>query len=208
MKNKTIFTLTLISMVMAGSVSVSVQASGSHAHDHQMSGHQMVEKSMHQHDNEGSAVGKPASEADATKTINVVAKDTMRYVFSPDPDIKAGDIVTFIISNEGQIPHEFSIGDKSEQNAHREMMQKMPEMVHEDGNTITVKPGETKKLTWNFSGTVKGSSEVIFACNVPGHFEAGMFYKMTISQQGAMTQQGNVKQEKTKHHDMGSHHHK
>ncbi|MBV1919433.1 MAG: hypothetical protein KUG73_02025, partial [Pseudomonadales bacterium] len=169
------------SIVMLEMLPVSVQAGGSHEHDHKMSGHEMSKKEMHQHDGEGSAVGKPATEADATKTIQVVTKDFMRYAFSPEPDIKAGDVVTFIITNEGQIPHEFSIGDKREQDAHRKMMQKMPDMVHEDGNTITVKPGETKKLTWNFSGTVKGSSEVVFACNVPGHFEAGMFHKMIIS---------------------------
>ncbi len=196
MKNKIIITLTLISMVVAGSVSVSVQASGSHTHDNEGGV-----------GDEESAVGKPAAEADSTKTIQVVTKDSMRYEFSPVPDIKAGDIVTFIVTNEGQIPHEFSIGDKREQDAHRKMMQKMPNMVHEDGNTTTVKPGETKKLTWNFSGTVKGLSEVVFACNVPGHFEAGMFHKMTIGQQSVMTQQENVKQGKTKHHDMGSHHH-
>ena len=142
------------------------------------------------------------TEADDTKTIQVVTKDSLQYAFSPEPDIKAWDIVTFIITNEGQIPHEFSIGDKREQDAHRKMMQRMPGMVHEDGNTMTVKPGETKKLTWNFSGTVKGSNEVVFACNVPGHFEAGMFHKMTISQRGVI-----AKPENTKHHDMGSHHH-
>jgi len=203
MKSKTVVTLTLVSMVMAGMLPVSVQAGGTHAQDHQMSGHKMVEKEMHQHDDEGSVVGKPAAEADATKTINVVTKDSMRYAFSPEPDIKAGDIVTFIITNEGQIPHEFSIGDNDEQEAHRTMMQKMPSMVHEDGNTITVKPGETKTLTWNFSGIVKGSNEVIFACNVPGHFEAGMFHKMTISQQDVTAQPENAK-----HRDMGSHQHK
>ncbi len=202
MKNKTISTLTFISMAVVGMMPIFVQASGTHTNDHKMSGHKVVENEMHQHDDEGSAVGKPASEAGATKIIQVVTKDSMRYAFSPEPDIKVGDIVTFIITNEGQIPHEFSIGDNDEQKAHRAMMQKMPSMIHEDGNTITVKPGETKKLTWNFSGIVKGSNEVIFACNVPGHFEAGMFHKMTVNQQGVM-----IQPESARHDDQGSHHH-
>ncbi len=189
MKNKTIFTLTFISMTMVGMTPLSVQASGSHDNEHQHDGHE-------------SAVGKPATVSQATKKIQVVTKDSMRYVFSPEPDIKTGDIVTFIITNEGQIPHEFSIGDKSEQASHRKMMQDMPAMVHEDGNTITVKPGETKRLTWNFSGFTQGSNEVIFACNVPGHFEAGMFHKMTVNQQGVMTPPENAK-----HDDQGTHHH-
>lgn len=187
MKNKTVFALTFVSMIMAGTLPVSVQASGSH---------------VHKHNGEGSAVGKPGIEADATKTIQVVTKDSMRYAFSPEPDIKQGDIVTFIVTNEGQIPHEFAIGDKREQEAHRKMMQKMPDMKHEDGNTITVKPGETKNLTWNFGGDGKGVSDVVFACNVPGHFEAGMFHKMTIRQQSAEVHPKNVT-----HHDMSSHHH-
>ena len=49
-------------------------------------------------------------------------------------------------------------------------------MVHHDGNTVTVKPGETKELTWKF----KGNSDVVFACNIPGHFEAGMFHKESV----------------------------
>lgn len=55
-------------------------------------------------------------------------------------------------------------------------MRQMPDMVHQDGNTVTVKPGETKVLTWEFNGEI----DVIFACNVPGHFEAGMFKAVDI----------------------------
>lgn len=187
MKDKAIFTLTFISMTVVGMMSA--QASGSYANSHK-------------HDAQESAVGKPATESEATKKIQVVTKDSMRYVFSPEPDIKTGDIVTFTIINEGLIPHEFSIGDKSEQDSHRKMMQDMPAMVHEDGNSITVKPGETKRLTWDFSGFTQGSSEVIFACNVPGHFEAGMFHKMTVNQQGVLTPSENAK-----HDDQDIHHH-
>ncbi len=205
MKNKIIFAIVFVSMVVVEMLPVSVQAGGSH--DHEISGHEMVQKENHQHAGEGSAVGKAGVEADATQTIQVVTKDSMRYVFSPEPDIKSGDIVTFIITNEGQVSHEFSIGDKSEQDTHRKMMQNMPDMVHEDGNTITVKPGETKKLTWNFSGIPKGSHDVIVACNIPGHFEAGMFHKMTISQQGVMTRTEKSKPDNEKHHDMDPHDH-
>lgn len=128
----------------------------------------------HKHDSEGSTVGQPAAESAAIKTIAVTTLDSMRYTFSPQLELKAGDIVKFVITNKGKIPHEFSIGDEKEQQAHRKMMRQMPDMVHQDGNTVTVKPGETKVLTWEF----RAATEVIFACNVPGHFEAGMFYKM------------------------------
>lgn len=131
----------------------------------------------HQHDDEGSSVGEPASAAEATKTIRVITMDTMRYEFSPKPNLKAGDIVKFIVNNQGNTPHEFSIGDENEQKAHGKMMRKMPNMVHEDGNTVTVKPGETRELTWKF----KGDNKVVFACNIPGHYEAGMFKEIVLT---------------------------
>ena len=177
-------------IVVAGLLSTTVHAGGDHKHGHEMESKTMNQKtmgnhSMHnmggsshgdEHDSEGSAVGKPASVDQATRTIEVVMRDTMRYEFTPKPNIKAGDIVKFVVSNKGNIPHEFSIGDEKEQVLHRKMMKNMPGMTHNDGNTVSVFPGKTKELTWNFSG----NKEVIFACNVPGHFEAGMFKKTTL----------------------------
>lgn len=132
----------------------------------------------HKHESEGSPVGAPAEAAKATKTIQVSTNDNMRYQFSEDFDLKAGDIVKFVVTNQGEISHEFSVGDKNEQKSHQMMMRKMPNMVHQDGNTVTVKPGETKELTWQF----KGGAQVVFACNIPGHFEAGMFAKASVSE--------------------------
>ena len=186
---------TFISILLTGFFSATAFAGGSPAHDHGEkmvvkqhepmtsgsghAGHNMAEMNHgmeHQHNSEISAVGQPAAESAATKTIAVTTLDSMRYTFSPQPDLKSGDIVKFVITNEGKIPHEFSIGDEKEQQAHREMMRKMPNMVHQDGRTVSVKPGETKLLTWKF---IK-DTEVVFACNVPGHFEAGMFQTMKI----------------------------
>jgi len=131
----------------------------------------------HEHDGGGSPVGMPANASDATKVIKVTTLDSMRYKFSDDLNLQAGDIVTFIITNKGRIPHEFSIGDAEEQQAHQAMMRSMPNMMHEDGNTVTIKPGKTKSLTWKFAS----NDQVIFACNIPGHFEAGMFLKTKVA---------------------------
>ena len=49
-------------------------------------------------------------------------------------------------------------------------MRKMPDMKHKDPNTVSLAPGESAMLSWRF----KGSDTVVFACNIPGHFEAGM----------------------------------
>lgn len=178
------------SIIVVGLLSTTVFAGSGHKHGRSMESATMNQEtmddhSMHnmggsphseKHDSEGSAVGKPASVVQATRTITVVMRDTMRYEFTPKPNIKAGEVVRFVVLNKGNIPHEFSIGDEKEQVSHRKMMQKMPGMTHSDGNTVSVFPGKSKELTWRFSG----DSEVVFACNVPGHFEAGMFKKTTL----------------------------
>jgi len=130
----------------------------------------------HKHEETVNRVGVPAKASQASKTIQVSMDDSMRFNFASVPNLKDGDIIRFVVTNDGKIDHEFSIGDEQEQSKHREMMRKMPNMVHEDGNTITVKPGETKEITWKFTG----NSEVVFACNIPGHFEAGMVARSKI----------------------------
>ena len=69
-----------------------------------------------------------------------------------------------------------SIGSADEQDAHREMMRNMPNMVHDDPNAVTVDPGQTRELIWRF----QGDQPVVFACNIPGHSEAGMVAKAML----------------------------
>ena len=83
----------------------------------------------------------------------------------------------FPVTNRGQVRHEFSIGSADEQDAHRVMMRKMPNMVHNDPNTVTVDPGQTRELTWRFGG----DQPVVLACNIPGHAEAGMVATAMLS---------------------------
>jgi hypothetical protein len=42
---------------------------------------------------------------------------------------------------------------------------------------VTVNPGQIKELTWKFTG----GADVLFACNIPGHFPAGMFKKTKVA---------------------------
>jgi len=164
-------------------------AGGNHEHKHKTDvkkdHHAKKEQGHgdHQHDGGGSSVGAPADAAMVTRTIKVTTKDTMRYDFSSELNIQAGEVIKFVVTNVGNIAHEFSVGNAEEQKAHLVMMAKMPNMVHEDGNTVTVKPGETKELIWKFTG----GGQVVFACNIPGHFQAGMFKKTTV--EGSSDQQ-------------------
>lgn len=156
----------IATLILATTFSTQAFAMEDHsAHDHSTHSHSMA-----------STVGKPSDASHANKTINVDLLDSMRFEFHNTMNIKEGDIVRFVVTNKGAIDHEFSIGSEKEQKAHLEMMKQMPNMVHSDGSTITVKPNETKELTWKFTKR----DTVMFACNIPEHFEAGMHHKVVI----------------------------
>ena len=146
-------------------------AAGSHDDGHGHSdGHSDEAKS-------GSPIGQSADYAANNRQIEVVLSDNMRITFSPALEsLKDGEAVTFIVVNDGKIPHEFSIGTAEEQKAHNEMMKLMPDMKHNDPTTVSVAPGGEAELNWRF----KGAQTVVFACNIPGHFEAGMHHKTKI----------------------------
>ncbi len=130
----------------------------------------------HSHDKAKFSVGEPGQGA-PDRSISVSMQDTMRFVLEPAlGSLKHGETIEFNVRNDGQIQHEFSIGNAEDQVKHADMMQKMPDMKHEDPNTVSLAPGESAQLTWKFMG----NDTVVFACNIPGHFEAGMKLIQTI----------------------------
>lgn len=46
-----------------------------------------------------------------------------------------------------------------------------PAMQHDHENSILFDPGQTKELIWQLPSKVE---HLEFACNVPGHYQAGM----------------------------------
>jgi uncharacterized cupredoxin-like copper-binding protein len=129
---------------------------------------------MHQTQGEGSA-GHPGRAADADRSISIDANDTG---FSLDRiDVRAGETVRFVVTNTGKIDHEFSIATHAEHLEHRAMMAAMPNMKHHDADVITMKPGQTKDLIWKFGN----ASQLEFACDIPGHAEAGMTGTVAVS---------------------------
>jgi uncharacterized cupredoxin-like copper-binding protein len=165
----------LASAAIAGSGHENVDGD---AHGQSSHHDQSAKEEAHQHESTIGPVGAPAQPNATSQTIKVSLTDEMKIKFDQDlTTIKSGTIIQFMVTNEGKIPHEFSIGNQKEQKAHGEMMRKMPGMTHADGTTLTVEPGMTKVLTWNF----KGDDVVVFACNIPGHYEAGMFQKAVLS---------------------------
>jgi uncharacterized cupredoxin-like copper-binding protein len=69
------------------------------------------------------------------------------------------------------------LGTIKELKEHAELMRKFPEMEHADPNQVSVEPGMSGELIWQFSKA--GTFD--FACLVPGHFEAGMVGKVRVS---------------------------
>ncbi|MUK63757.1 copper-binding protein [Aliivibrio fischeri] len=123
------------------------------------------------------AVGMPATGMKPDKVVHVILSDDMKITFKKEVDIQPNDIVQFVIMNTGKIDHDFAIGNEAEQLEHREMMKKMTSgHAHDSGSTVTVKPGKAKQIIWHFHG----DKNVEFACNIPGHAEAGMVKKITL----------------------------
>ncbi|MCU1716194.1 cupredoxin family protein [Pseudomonas sp. 5P_3.1_Bac2] len=108
-------------------------------------------------------------QATVDRSIAVTLNDNMR--FSPEQiQVKQGETIRFVLSNQGQLVHEFVLGSAQELAEHAAMMASMPGMQHTDAAMQSVEPGSTAELVWTFNRAGK----VDFACLLAGHFQAGM----------------------------------
>jgi len=128
------------------------------------------------HAHHANAIGKPGDPKKVSLTFAVAMSDNMRFTPSRI-NVKRGDTVKFIVRNDGQTKHEMVIGSMKELKEHADMMRKMPGMEHAEENMVSVDPGKTGELVWQF--TRAGTFD--FACLVPGHFEAGMKGKIVVA---------------------------
>ncbi len=126
------------------------------------------------HDDE--AIGKPGAAAKVTRTVLVDMTDNMRFS-AAKIDAKQGETIRFIVKNSGKVKHEMVLGTAKELKEHYEVMKKNPEMEHADANMVTVAPGKTGEIIWQFTKAGK----VDFACLQPGHYDAGMKGLVNVS---------------------------
>ena len=124
----------------------------------------------------GAELGKPGDAKKVSRTIEVGMGDDMRFT-PASINVKRGETIRFLVKNNGALTHEMVLGTMKELKEHAEMMRKNPEMEHADPNAVTVEPGNTGTLIWQFTKAGKFD----FACLVPGHFEAGMVGKVIVS---------------------------
>jgi uncharacterized cupredoxin-like copper-binding protein len=123
------------------------------------------------------AFGRTGDPSKAARTIRIDMSDTMR--FAPDAiQVRRGETVSFEIANAGRVLHEMVIGTEAELKAHAEMMKKFPGMEHEEPYMAHVDPGKSGRIVWQFTKP----GEYRFACLIPGHFEAGMVGRITVTE--------------------------
>ena len=127
------------------------------------------------HGHGGDGIGKAGNAKKISRTVEIVADDNMRY--APDRiNVKEGETIRFVVKNTGQLKHEMVLGTRKELVEHAALMQKFPEMEHADANMLSLLPGKTGEIVWQFTN----SGTVDFACLQPGHMEAGMVGKVAV----------------------------
>ena len=156
-------------------------AGGSHSGGHGHTEGQTHGESLgHGHDNNSGnghdammAVGVPGLASEINRTIVVIMRETDDgdMIFEPKSiKISKGETIRFVIKNEGELEHEFVLDDHRGVMEHKVLMEKFPEMEHEDPNSVRLDSGERSEMLWHFTNA--GSFE--FACLIPGHYAAGM----------------------------------
>jgi plastocyanin len=83
--------------------------------------------------------------------------------------VEEGDMITFVVTNDGVAPHEFEVTGAEDREGHE----------HEAGHgeasesKLVLGPGETGEITVMFDGS---QDEIV--CLIPGHYEAGMLLQI------------------------------
>ena len=141
-------------------------------------------------------IGEKGKFNEISRTITVKMYDNY---FEPNQiDIKKDETIKFIVLNVGELVHEFNIAtkemhvkhqpemmimvenqillpDKINKEKMRQMAKKNPAMGHHHSNSVLLSPGEKGELVWKFNNKAKLEA----ACNVPGHYDAGMIVKIS-----------------------------
>ena len=140
-------------------------------------------------------IGVKGKLSEVNRTIEIKMYDNY---FEPNVlNIKKGETIKFIVYNYGEFVHEFNIATKEMHIKHQPEMMKMVEheilladridkekmkemakkdhsMAHSHSNSVLLEPNQSAELIWKFSA----NTDLEAACNVPGHYQAGMIAKI------------------------------
>ncbi|MCK5745130.1 plastocyanin/azurin family copper-binding protein [Oricola sp.] len=126
------------------------------------------------------AVGRPGKAEHVDRTIEVVMRETDdgEMVFEPASlSVKAGETIRFEVKNSGELEHEFVLDHHDKLMEHKALMERFPEMEHDDPNSIRLAEKTGGEVIWTFSN----AGEFEFGCLIPGHYDAGMKGSVTVS---------------------------
>jgi uncharacterized cupredoxin-like copper-binding protein len=113
-----------------------------------------------------------------------VAVTLQQWSVSPTATTVSGGSVTFTVTNDGTIPHEFVViqTDTPAANFPIKSFEGESERINEDtagtnvGETGDMEAGTTKTLTIDLA-----PGHYAFLCNLPGHYGLGMHTDFTVS---------------------------
>jgi uncharacterized cupredoxin-like copper-binding protein len=120
----------------------------------------------------GFSAGQPGNPKRPARVIEVTMKEgDGKMLYVPDRiEVRRGEQVRFVLTNVGELDHEFLLATTAENLKHGEVMKKYPDMEHDDPNGKRLKPSGKSAILWRF--TKRGKFE--YGCLIPGHREAGM----------------------------------
>ena len=141
------------------------------------------------------AIGTKGNKKNVDRVIKVEMYDN--YYKPNSFKVNKNETIKFVVTNKGELVHEFNIAtkemhlkhqpemmmmveheillaDKIDKKKMMEMSKKNPAMAHSHSNSVLLSPGEKAELIWKFSNTV----DIEAACNVPGHYDVGMIAKI------------------------------
>ena len=140
-------------------------------------------------------IGEKGDPAEVSKVIEVKMYDNY---YEPNKfEIKKNQTIKFIVYNYGELVHEFNIATKVMHLKHQPEMMKMVEneillvdkidkkkmkelakkdhsLSHSHSNSVLLEPDQSGEIIWKFNA----NTDIEIACNVPGHYEAGMIAKI------------------------------
>ncbi len=140
-------------------------------------------------------IGEIGKLSEVNKTIEIKMYDN--YFEPKEIKIKKNETIRFLITNYGELVHEFNIatremhlnhqdemmkmmeygillGDKIDKQKMKELSKKDHSLAHSHKNSLLLEPNQSGELIWKFSKDIVLEA----ACNVPGHYDSGMITKI------------------------------
>ena len=142
-------------------------------------------------------IGSKGDPKDVTRVIEVKMYDN--YYEPNSIQVKKGETIKIIVTNLGDLVHEYNIGTKEMHIEHqpemarliehdillgdridhkkmKEMSKKDHSLGHKHANSVMLEPNKTGEIIWKFSKDIS----LEMACNIPGHYESGMVGPITV----------------------------